>query len=127
MEVVETPDNEPALSFGSAADAYDRARPPYPDAAVDWLLDGVDGSVVDIGAGTGKLTASLAERRDDVLTVEPDPAMRAVLEARIPRIEVRKALRRTCHWSTVRPTSSRWRRPGTGSTSRGRPLRSRAC
>ncbi|KRC63369.1 hypothetical protein ASE12_00500 [Aeromicrobium sp. Root236] len=84
MEVV-TPD-DPALSFGAAADAYDRARPPYPDEVVDWLLDGVDGPVTDVGAGTGKLTTALAARRDGVVAVEPDPGMRAIL-GQIPGID----------------------------------------
>lgn len=86
MEVV-TPD-DPALSFGAAADAYDRARPPYPDEVVDWLLDGVAGPVVDVGAGTGKLTAALAARRDGVVAVEPDAGMRSLL-TRIPGIDTR--------------------------------------
>jgi len=85
-EVV-TPD-DPALSFGAAAEAYDRARPPYPDEIVDWLLDGVAGPVLDVGAGTGKLTAALAARRDGVVAVEPDTGMRSLL-ARIPGIGVR--------------------------------------
>ena len=88
MEVVTTPD-DPGLSFGAAASAYDRARPPYPDEVVDWLLDDVDGPVVDIGAGTGKLTAALAARRDGVVAVEPDAAMREVLKAGIPGIDAR--------------------------------------
>lgn len=86
MENVMSPD-EHALSFGAAAEAYDRARPPYPDAAVEWLLDGVDGPVVDVGAGTGKLTASLAARRVNVVAVEPDPAMRDLLATRLPGVD----------------------------------------
>ncbi|WP_188110465.1 class I SAM-dependent methyltransferase [Aeromicrobium ginsengisoli] len=82
-----TPD-DPALSFGAAADTYDRARPPYPDEVVDWLLDGVAGPVVDVGAGTGKLTAALAARRDGIVAVEPDAGMRSLL-ARIPGIDAR--------------------------------------
>ena len=45
-----------AGSFGAAAAAYERGRPPYPPAAVGWLVpDGVR-TVLDLGAGTGKLT-----------------------------------------------------------------------
>ena len=86
MEVV-TPD-DPALSFGAAADAYERARPPYPDEVVDWLIEGVDGPVADVGAGTGKLTASLAARRQAVVAVEPDAGMRKLLE-QVPGIDAR--------------------------------------
>jgi SAM-dependent methyltransferase len=88
MEVVMPPDDH-ALSFGAAADAYDRARPSYPDEVVDWLLDGVEGPVVDVGAGTGKLTTSLAARRADVVAVEPDAGMRTVLGVRIPGVDAR--------------------------------------
>ena len=73
-----------ALSFGAAADDYDRARPTCPDDVVDWLLDGVDGLIVDVGAGTGKLTRSLAARRNDVVAVEPDAKMRSILHANVP-------------------------------------------
>jgi hypothetical protein len=45
-----------AVSFGPAAALYERARPGYPDAALDWLLDGCGPRVLDLGAGTGKLT-----------------------------------------------------------------------
>src|SRR5690349_310742 len=88
MDVVTTP-HDPALSFGAAADAYDRARPSYPAEVVDWLLEGVDGPVVDVGAGTGKLTASLAARRDAVVAVEPDDGMRAVLAAQLAGVDAR--------------------------------------
>lgn len=59
------PDVDPARSFDLVADAFDRARPAYPPEAVRWLLDGVGtppGSmprVVELGAGTGKLTEGL--------------------------------------------------------------------
>jgi SAM-dependent methyltransferase len=89
MEGVTTPDDDHALSFGAAADAYDRARPSYPDEVVDWLLDGVSGLIVDVGAGTGKLTNSLAARRDGVVAVEPDASMRKILEARVPGADAR--------------------------------------
>ncbi|MFC5678668.1 class I SAM-dependent methyltransferase [Aeromicrobium endophyticum] len=78
-----------ALSFGAAAEAYDRARPSYPDEVVDWLLDGVDGPVADVGAGTGKLTSSLAARHGDVVAVEPDAQMREILQATVPGADAR--------------------------------------
>ncbi|MFI7576225.1 class I SAM-dependent methyltransferase [Micromonospora sp. NPDC049497] len=72
-----------ALSFGAAAAAYDRFRPRYPEAALRWALDGlpVPGRVVDLGAGTGILTRGVLALGHDVTAVEPDPGMRAQLEA----------------------------------------------
>ena len=78
-----------ALSFGANASVYDRLRPGYPAAALDWALDGAAaGAVLDLGAGTGRLTAELAGRGLDVVAVEPDPQMRAVLAARLPAVTV---------------------------------------
>jgi 2-polyprenyl-3-methyl-5-hydroxy-6-metoxy-1,4-benzoquinol methylase len=51
-----------ARSFGPNADTYHLARPGYPDAAVDWALDGDPATVLDFGAGTGILTVALAAR-----------------------------------------------------------------
>jgi SAM-dependent methyltransferase len=64
--------------YGRAAGTYARARPSYPDAAVDWLLGelGQPSRVLEVGAGTGKFTAQLVERNVTVLAVEPVPAMR---------------------------------------------------
>jgi SAM-dependent methyltransferase len=67
---------ERARSFGRVAADYDRIRPGYPAAALAPLPPG---PVVDVGAGTGKLTTALAAAGHDVLAVEPDPDMRAVL------------------------------------------------
>ncbi|WP_018333838.1 class I SAM-dependent methyltransferase [Actinomycetospora chiangmaiensis] len=67
-----------ALSFGRLAEDYDRVRPGYPPEA---LRPVVGNLVVEVGAGTGKLTALLAPGRR-VVAVEPDPAMRAVLDGR---------------------------------------------
>ncbi|GAA0990419.1 class I SAM-dependent methyltransferase [Subtercola frigoramans] len=80
-----------ALSFGRAVGDYDRGRPRYPDAAVDWVLAQTLGRLgpahaaagpldaLDVGAGTGKFTASLLERGLNVTAVEPDPVMRTRL------------------------------------------------
>ena len=70
-----------ARSFGAAADAYERARPTYPEAAVDWLLPAGARTVLDLGAGTGKLTRSLAARGLEVIAVEPLAEMRAHIDA----------------------------------------------
>jgi ubiquinone/menaquinone biosynthesis C-methylase UbiE len=79
-----------ARSFGAAADAYERARPTYPDEAVDWLLPEGAHTVLDLGAGTGKLTRALAARGLDVVAVEPIDEMRATLEATLPEVEALK-------------------------------------
>lgn len=73
-----------AGSFGSAAAEYDRARPTYPGAAIDWLLPPGARRVVDLGAGTGQLTRLLAPLDVDVVAVEPSAEMRTVLCRTLP-------------------------------------------
>ncbi|PKH40346.1 Methyltransferase domain-containing protein [Nocardioides alpinus] len=73
-----------ALSFGERAEEYDRWRPTYPVEAVAWLAPTPPARVVEIGAGTGRLTSLLLERGCDVDAVEPDPRMRAVLARNNP-------------------------------------------
>jgi SAM-dependent methyltransferase len=73
--------DELARSFDAAAAVYARARPGYPDAALDWLLPTHAREVLDLGAGTGKLTAQLVARGLAVTAVEPSQRMRAELEA----------------------------------------------
>lgn len=73
-----------AQSFGSVAEEYDRWRPDYPAAAVDWLAPRPPGRVADVGAGTGKLTALLVARGLTVEAVEPDARMLAVLTRNVP-------------------------------------------
>ncbi|HEX4752405.1 MAG TPA: methyltransferase domain-containing protein, partial [Solirubrobacterales bacterium] len=77
-----------ARSFGAAADIYERARPGYPEAAVDWLLPEGAQTVIDLGAGTGKLTRSLAAKGLEVLAVEPLAEMRANLASALPDVRV---------------------------------------
>jgi SAM-dependent methyltransferase len=82
-----------ARSFGTAAEAYARHRPGYPAAAVDWALAPLAGrahlQLLDLAAGTGKLTESLLPR-GTVTAVEPDPAMLAELRARVPGVDARE-------------------------------------
>jgi SAM-dependent methyltransferase len=67
------------LTFGAHADAYERARPAWPEEAARWLVpDGAE-LVVELGAGTGKLTRAVASLGPRVVAVEPDPRMLAVL------------------------------------------------
>ncbi|HTF10199.1 MAG TPA: class I SAM-dependent methyltransferase [Asanoa sp.] len=74
-------------SFGAAATAYAAHRPDYAQDAVRWALEPAPGSrVLDLGAGTGKLTATLAAAGADVTAVEPDPAMLTELRRALPDV-----------------------------------------
>ena len=78
-----------ARSFGTAAAAYAEHRPGYPAEAVGWALAPVAGAplrLLDLAAGTGKLTEALLPR-GVVTAVEPDPAMLAELQARLPGVD----------------------------------------
>jgi ubiquinone/menaquinone biosynthesis C-methylase UbiE len=70
--------------FELAADAYERGRPDYPAAAIEWLTDRLDlragRTVVDLAAGTGKLTHLLVPTGAEVIAVEPIAEMRAKIE-----------------------------------------------
>lgn len=74
-------------SFGAAATAYAEHRPDYAAAAVRWALAPAPGPrVLDLGAGTGKLTAALVASGADVAAVEPDPQMLARLRRELPDV-----------------------------------------
>jgi ubiquinone/menaquinone biosynthesis C-methylase UbiE len=73
-----------AASFDAVAEAYERARPGYPDDAVRWLVGEPPLDVLDLGAGTGKLTRSLVALGHRVTAVEPLPAMRGQLVRAVP-------------------------------------------
>jgi SAM-dependent methyltransferase len=74
-------------SFGAAAAAYAEHRPDYAQAAVRWALEPAPGPrVLDLGAGTGKLTATLVALGAEVIAVEPDPAMLAELRRTLPTV-----------------------------------------
>ena len=72
--------------FDRAAEAYERARPSYPDGAVAWLRERLDlrpgRTVVDLAAGTGKLTMLLVPTGARIVAVEPVGGMRSVLRVR---------------------------------------------
>ncbi|HUG63749.1 MAG TPA: class I SAM-dependent methyltransferase [Gaiellaceae bacterium] len=71
----------PYTAFAEVAGAYERGRPGYPDDAVRWLVGFEPCDVVDLGAGTGKLTRVLVGLGHRVTAVEPLNEMRAELEA----------------------------------------------
>lgn len=74
--------------FGTAAEAYERARPPYPEAAVVWLLGARLRRVLDLGAGTGKLTRQLVRHGAHVVAVEPSAGMREVFTRTVAGVPV---------------------------------------
>jgi ubiquinone/menaquinone biosynthesis C-methylase UbiE len=84
-------DDRYRFSFERVAADYEQARPSYAEAAVDWALGRLGlapGSrVLDLAAGTGKLTHQLVARELDVVAVEPGEEMRAVLEHGLPGVE----------------------------------------
>ncbi|MCF4121764.1 methyltransferase domain-containing protein [Antribacter sp. KLBMP9083] len=75
-----------AASFEHGADVYAAVRPSYPGDAVSWLLPQGSPRVLDLAAGTGKLTALLADRRLDVVAVEPSESMLGHLRATLPGV-----------------------------------------
>lgn len=81
---------ERATSFGAESGNYERGRPEYPAEAVAWMLaplDGADAAVIDIGAGTGKLTRAVLARPGTTITaVDPDAEMLATLRGVLPDV-----------------------------------------
>ncbi|WP_329213869.1 class I SAM-dependent methyltransferase [Streptomyces sp. NBC_00683] len=74
-------------SFGAAAATYAEHRPDYAQAAVRWALGLAPGPrVLDLGAGTGKLTATLVALGAEVIAVEPDRAMLGELRRSLPAV-----------------------------------------
>ncbi|HET9105532.1 MAG TPA: class I SAM-dependent methyltransferase [Solirubrobacteraceae bacterium] len=76
--------------FGRAGDDYEKGRPGYPPAALARLRDalglGPGRTVLDLAAGTGKLTRALTGSGAEVIAVEPVDGMRAMLVAALPRV-----------------------------------------
>jgi ubiquinone/menaquinone biosynthesis C-methylase UbiE len=77
-------------SFEQVADLYERVRPEYPEDAVAWIVDELDlrpgRTVLDLAAGTGKLTRQLLASSADVIAVEPGEAMLAELRRAVPNV-----------------------------------------
>jgi SAM-dependent methyltransferase len=82
-----------SAGFGSRAREYESSRPSYPAAALDHATAALGlergATVVDLAAGTGKLTRLLTERFERVIAIEPSARMRAVLEEVVPAAEAR--------------------------------------
>lgn len=76
-----------AGSFGRAASDYERGRPGYPVEAVRWLVGGAH-KIVDLGAGTGKLTELLIGRSSHVVALEPQHSMAKQLQAKLMGVPV---------------------------------------
>ena len=82
-----------AQGFDGTAEAYEQARPSYPAEAVAHIVGhagiGPGRHVLDLAAGTGKLTRVLVPTGAEVVAVEPIAGMRAVLQRELPAVEVR--------------------------------------
>jgi SAM-dependent methyltransferase len=85
--------HEAARGFDTSGERYERGRPDYPAEAVDLLLRELGGParVLDVGAGTGKLTRPLLARGLRVVAVEPAAAMRETLGRTAPQAEIHAA------------------------------------
>jgi len=90
-----SPDSEPhqrrqvAESFGTDAERYDRARPPYPDALVEAIIAASPGrDVLDVGCGTGIAARQFQAADCTVLGVEPDARMAAFARRSGVEVEV---------------------------------------
>jgi SAM-dependent methyltransferase len=73
-----------ARSYGPVAAAYAAHRPSYPADAVRWLVGERPARILELGAGTGKLTATLCELGHDVVATDPQPEMLAELRRGVP-------------------------------------------
>ncbi len=72
-------------SFEAGAEAYDRARPTYPAEAAKWLVERAQARVLELGAGTGKLTEQLIALGHTVVASEPSEPMLRRLSRRLPQ------------------------------------------
>jgi len=80
-----------AMTLGGWSAQYHRWRPTYPLDAVTWLLPAHASRVVEVGAGTGKMTDLLVERGVDLDVVEPDGRMLDLVRQRHPHVRTHEA------------------------------------
>ncbi|HET7357185.1 MAG TPA: class I SAM-dependent methyltransferase [Nocardioidaceae bacterium] len=73
-----------ARSFDQVSDAYARARPSYPREATAWLAEGTTDVVLELAAGTGKLTEQLVALGHQVVASDPSPQMLGQLSRKLP-------------------------------------------
>jgi ubiquinone/menaquinone biosynthesis C-methylase UbiE len=103
---------ERARSFGQVAAQYDEFRPALPIAVAEWLDIGPQSRVVDVAAGTGLATRTLAGTGATVISVEPDESMLAVLRTRSPgadaRVGAAESLPVASKWADAVVTVSAW-------------------
>jgi len=76
-----------ALGFARGAEAYELGRPGYPSEALEPLRLSPELAVLDLAAGTGKLSRSLAESGARMIAVEPVAEMRAALPASVEALD----------------------------------------
>ena len=82
---------ELASAFQTGAESYDKIRPSYPEAALDFTLQGDPAKAVDIGCGSGIFTEQLVARGLDVTAVDPSQDMLDVLSRRLPDVRMVRA------------------------------------
>jgi SAM-dependent methyltransferase len=99
LVAMSAPEREQRLVFGEIAEQYDAARPSYPDALFDAIIDfgGLQAGdrALEIGAGTGKATAGFVGRGLRVYALEPSPAMAVILRGK--GVEVEETLFESWH------------------------------
>ena len=121
----------PATRGFAAADVYERGRPDYPAAAIARIVEKLElrpgRTVLDLAAGTGKLTRLLVPSGANVVAVEPLREMRVELERRVPAVAVLAGTAERIPLAEVGWTASPWPPRSTGSMPTGRFERSTGC
>ncbi len=79
-------------AFGRVAEVYERSRPDYPAEAIARLVEELElapgADVIELGAGTGKLTRALLPSESRIRAVEPMLGMRRVFRRELPGVRV---------------------------------------